>query len=298
MIKIKYDIYGASPELDNFILFLSSKPTYRIKKEKVNFFYAFFSELGNTAKYVFNDLTRFIEFVGEVSIRVFSLPANLKKVRWEDFPTLLIRVGLNSIAICLLIVFLIGIIIGYVSAIQLARFGVGSFLAALVGIAVTRELSPLMVGIIMAGRSGSAFTAEIGTMKVSEEVDALTSFGFDRQYFIVLPRLIATVISAPLLVSMCNIAGILGGYLAGASVLGLTFQEFQVQLLDSTLSYYDVLGGVGKSIIFGFIIAVVGCFKGLQVSGGAESVGKFTTSSVVLSIFTIILVDAIFAFII
>ena len=109
----------------------------------------------------------------------------------------------------------IGIIIGYVGAIQLERFGVGSFLASLVGIAVTRELSPIMVGIIMAGRTGSAFTAEIGTMKVSEEVDALRSFGFDRFYFLVFPRLIAVVLALPLIVSICNIAGIFGGYVAG-----------------------------------------------------------------------------------
>jgi len=115
----------------------------------------------------------------------------------------------------LLIVFLIGIIIGYVGAIQLQRFGVGSFLASLVGIAVTRELSPIMVGIIMAGRTGSSFTAEIGTMKVSDEVDALRSFGFDRFYFLVFPRLIAITLALPLIVSICNIAGIVGGFVAG-----------------------------------------------------------------------------------
>lgn len=130
-------------------------------------------------------------------------------------PVNFIKVGVHSLGICLLIVFLVGIIIGYVGAIQLARFGVGSFLAALVGIAVTRELSPLMAGIILAGRTGSAFTAEIGTMKVSEEVDSLRAFGFDKYYFLVFPRLIAIVFALPLIVSICNIAGIVGGFVAG-----------------------------------------------------------------------------------
>lgn len=213
-------------------------------------------------------------------------------------PINFIKVGVHSLGICLLIVFLVGIIIGYVGALQLARFGVGSFLAALVGIAVTRELSPLMAGIILAGRTGSAFTAEIGTMVVSEEVDSLRAFGFDKYYFLVFPRLIAIVLSLPLIVSICNIAGIVGGFVAGNAVLNIGFREFQMQLLDSTLSYWDVLSGVFKSSIFGGIIGVVGCFKGFQVAGGAESVGRYTTSSVVTSIFLIVLVDAIFAFLI
>lgn len=296
--SIKFSLEGATEEFTNFLSFLSTKKVERVKKERVGFLYNFFLELGENTKKGIRELRSFIEFFGETSKALLKLPFNLKQIRWEDFPVYLMRVGVNSIGICLLIVFLVGIIIGYVGAIQLARFGVGSFLAALVGIAVTRELSPLMVGIVIAGRSGSAFAAEIGTMKVSDEVDALTSFGFDKQNFIVIPRLLATLISLPVLVSISNIVGIIGGYLAGAVVLGLSFSEFQVQLLDSTLSYADVLGGIGKSIIFGFIIAVIGCFKGFQVSGGAESVGKFTTSSVVLSIFLIIFIDAIFAFII
>ena len=296
--NIECEVVGETEEFKNFLFFLSTKKEQDIKKLPTSFFHDFFIEIGDNAKKTLYDLAKFIAFFGETCKKLFLLPFNFKKVRWEDLPIYLMRVGVNSITICLLIVFLVGIIIGYVGAIQLARFGVGSFLAALVGIAVTRELSPLMVGIIIAGRTGSSFTAEIGTMKVSEEIDALVSFGFDKQYFIVMPRLIAVIISIPILVSICNIAGIIGGYIAGALVLDLSFSEFQVQLLDSTLKYIDVIGGIAKSIIFGFVISIVGCFKGFQVTGGAESVGKFTTSSVVVSIFLIIFIDAIFAFII
>lgn len=296
--KIKLVVVSENDTFDGFWEILANKTPGKITKPKPNVFIEFFEGLGNATRFVINDFLKFVEFIGEIFARIATLPFNFKQVRWVDLPSNLIRVGVNSTGICLLIVFLIGIIIGYVGALQLARFGVGSFLASLVGISVTRELSPLMVGIIIAGRTGSAFTAEIGTMKVSDEVDALLSFGFDKHYFLVFPRLIATIISLPLMVSICNIAGIFGGYLAGNAVLGLTFSEFQMQLLDSSLSYADVLGGIFKSGIFGAVIAIVGCFKGFQVSGGAESVGKYTTSSVVTSIFLIVLIDAIFAFII
>ena len=296
--NIKLIIVSENDNFDGFYEFLSEKKPSKMKKEKTNPINEFFENIGRSTKFILQDLLKFVEFIGELTVRFATITSNFKQVRWTDLPIFLIRVGINSIGICLLIVFLIGIIIGYVGAIQLSRFGVGSFLAALVGIAVTRELSPLMVGIIIAGRTGSAFTAEIGTMKVSEEIDALKSFGFDRHYFLVIPRLVATAISLPILVSICNIAGIIGGYVAGNVVLNLTFREFQVQLLDSTLSYFDVLGGVFKAGIFGVIIGIVGCFKGFQVTGGAESVGKYTTSSVVTSIFLIILVDALFVFLI
>ncbi|MDR0927401.1 MAG: ABC transporter permease [Ignavibacteria bacterium] len=296
MNSIHLVVVSENEFFDSYQSYLASHKPGKLRKEKKNIFTAFFEGLGNSAKTVCSDLLKFVEFIGDVAIHIVTLPKNFSQVRWTELPNFLIRVGVNSIGICLLIVFLIGIIIGYVGALQLSRFGVGSFLASLVGIAVTRELSPLMVGIIIAGRTGSAFTAEIGTMRVSDEVDALTSFGFDKQYFLVFPRLIATIISLPLMVSICNIAGIIGGYFAGNAVLNINFAEFQMELLDSSLSYADVLGGIFKSFIFGGIIAVVGCFKGFQVSGGAESVGRYTTSSVVTSIFLIVLVDAVFAF--
>ena len=296
--NIKLIIVSDNDDFDAYWEFLSSKKPGKLKKDKVNPVIDFFEGLGKTTINLIKDLTKFIEFLGEIAKRVFLLPKNFRQVRWVDLPSNFIKIGVNSLGICLLIVFLIGIIIGYVGAIQLQRFGVGSFLASLVGIAVTRELSPIMVGIIMAGRTGSSFTAEIGTMKVSDEVDALRSFGFDRFYFLVFPRLIAITLALPLIVSICNIAGIVGGFVAGNWVLSIGFREFQMELLDSSLSYWDVLSGVLKSSIFGMIIAIVGCFKGFQVSGGAESVGRYTTSSVVTAIFLIVLVDAIFSFLI
>ena len=295
--SIKFIIDSKNDNFNAYWNFISTKTPSKLKKEKSNFLIDFFEGLTKTSLFVIDDIMKFIEFIGEVIMKIVTFPKHFREMRWIELPTFLIKVGVNSLPICLLIVFLIGIIIGYVGALQLSRFGVPSFLAPLVGIAITRELSPLMVGIIIAGRTGAAFTAEIGTMKVSEEIDALKSFGFDRHYFLTFPRLFATIISMPLIVSICNIIGIMGGFIAGNIELSIGYNEFKMQLLDSTLSYRDVLSGIIKSSIFGAIIGVVGCFKGFQVSGGAESVGKYTTSSVVTAIFLIVLVDAVFAFI-
>jgi phospholipid/cholesterol/gamma-HCH transport system permease protein len=295
--SIKLVIVSENDNFDAYWEFISKKTPSKLKKEKTNSIIDFFEGIGKSSRFVIKDLAKFIEFIGEIFIKIITISKHFKEIRWLELPSYLIKVGINSLPICLLIVFLIGIIIGYVGALQLSRFGVPSFLAPLVGIAITRELSPLMVGIIIAGRTGSSFTAEIGTMKVSEEIDALKAFGFDRHYLLVFPRLFATIISMPLIVSICNIIGIIGGFIAGNIELNISFNEFQMQLLDSTLSYIDILSGIIKSSIFGGIIGIVGCYKGFQVSGGAESVGKYTTSSVVTSIFLIVLVDAVFAFI-
>ena len=152
-----------------------------------------------------------------------------------------------------------------------------------------------MAAIIVAGRSGSAFAAEIGTMKVAEEVDALNTIGFDRMYFLVIPRVLAVAISLPILVLMADFIGIGGGIIAALSVLDITLSGFLIQL-KATLFIFDIAGGMFKAFVFGILIAAVGCFRGFQVQGGAESVGRYTTASVVTGIFLVIIVDAVLLF--
>ena len=217
-------------------------------------------------------------------------------MRWRDFPNHFVNSGVNAVPITLLIVFLIGLISGYQGALQLTQVGADIFIADLIGISITRELAPLMTAILVAGRSGSAFAAEIGTMKVSEEIDALESMGFDPIRFLVMPRVMAVVFAMPILVLMTDLAGIIGGLVAGLTTLDITIAGYLNQL-HRAIDFYDIFSGVGKGIVFGFLIATVGCFRGLQVSGGAESVGKFTTASVVTGIFLIIFSDALFTFI-
>ncbi len=153
-----------------------------------------------------------------------------------------------------------------------------------------------MVAILVAGRSGSAFAAEIGTMKVAEEVDALDSMGYNIVSFLVLPRVLAVTLAMPLLTMLCNIAGVGGGLIAALTTLDITISGY-LNELQLAVSMGDIFSGLFKSLIFGFLVATIGCFRGLQVRGGAESVGRFTTASVVTGVFMIIFTDAIFTFI-
>lgn len=294
--NIRFELVNDNDDILRILNILNPKKDQNISETKEGFWVKYFSNIGEIVKILYSDGYKFLEFVGELFIRLFKLPFILIEIRWKDFPLHITNTGVNAVPISMLIVFLIGIITGYQGAIQLKQFGADIFIATLVGISITRELSPLMAAIIVAGRSGSAFAAEIGTMKVSEEIDALTTMGFDRHYFLVLPRVLAVSLSMPLLVMLSNVAGIAGGLITGLSILDITLSGFMNQL-QATLSFWDVFSGIFKSVIFGFLIATVGCFRGFQVQGGAESVGRYTTASVVTGILLIILVDAVFVFI-
>ncbi|RLF59160.1 MAG: hypothetical protein DRN37_04150, partial [Thermoplasmata archaeon] len=172
------------------------------------------------------------------------------------------------------------------------QFGANIYVASLVSLAMTRELGPIMTAIIVAGRSGSAFAAEIGTMKVSEEVDALFTMGFDPTRFLVVPKMIASVIVVPVLTLFSDLFAILGGMVVGVFILDLTASAYIDQTLK-TLTLFDVFWGFFKGAIFALLIAWVGCLRGFRVTGGAASVGQATTSAVVSSIFLIILTDSV-----
>jgi phospholipid/cholesterol/gamma-HCH transport system permease protein len=164
----------------------------------------------------------------------------------------------------------------------------------LVGLAMLRELSPLLTAIIVAGRSGSAYTAQIGTMKINEEIDALRTIGVGPQELLVLPKILALIIALPLLTVYADVAGVLGGMIMASSKLGVSFDVF-IDRLDDAISLSSFLTGVGKAPVFAVIIALVGCFQGFQASGSADSVGRQTTVSVVQSIFLVIVADALFS---
>ncbi|MGB9702249.1 MAG: MlaE family ABC transporter permease [Candidatus Kapaibacteriota bacterium] len=296
--NITLDIREMSPGMLKLYQYLSHFKEIQIKREaqKVNNVVLFFEKIGDISKSIVTDGVNFITFIGDVIRGIFKMFFLPKDIRWQDFPYHIFQIGVNALPIALLIVFLIGLITGYQGALQLKTFGADLYIADLISISITRELGPLMVAIIVAGRSGSAFTAEIGTMKVSEEVDALHVMGFNIIDFLVMPRLMAILIAMPILVIMADLLGVFGGLLAALSSLDITaigyFNRMQV-----VLGINDIASGIIKSLIFGFFITIIGCFRGLQVKGGAESVGRYTTSSVVTSIFHIILIDAIFTII-
>lgn len=206
-----------------------------------------------------------------------------------------VKFGADSLPIVGLISFLIGAIMAMQSATQLARFGATQYIASLVGVAGVRELAPLMAAIIVTGRSGSAITAEIGTMKVAEEIDALEVMGINPIKFLVVPKFLGMLFALPSLTLLAMFIMIAGGYALGVGFIGLSGDSYRAQSIAS-IALSDVAAGFLKSIFFAITICWVGVVRGFQVSGGAEGVGRMTTSSVVTSIFLIILLDLVFTF--
>lgn len=243
---------------------------------------------------VWDQAVSHVSFVGEVTVTLLSLVRHPGMLRLGDTVLYMQRVGVDALPIVGLISFLLGLIMAFMSAVQLQQFGANIYVASLVALAMVRELGPIMTAILVAGRSGSAFAAEIGTMKVSEEVDALVTMGFKPAMFLVAPKIIASVLVVPLLAMYSNLFAIAGGLLIGVTTLDLTVNAYMAQTM-STLSIFDINWGIFKSAIFAVLIATVGCFKGYQVRGGAASVGQATTSAVVTGIFLVILVDSILA---
>jgi len=288
------ELQGMNSHMKQFVNLLEA-PLLRTKTHVVlpSFLESYIANVGNVTVGLINDFRFFLEFLGEVFTNIFRLIWNPRSIRWNDFPFYFLRAGVNALPIVVLVGFLIGLIIGYQGAVQLHQFGADIFLADLVGISVTRELAPLMTAIIVAGRSGSAFAAEIGTMKVSEELDALSSMGINIYSFLITPRILAVCLAIPFLVVFSDIAGIMGGLITGMTTLDLTMTGYFTQM-QQALTYSHIFSGLFKSFFLGFIIASVGCLRGLQVHGGAESVGRFTTAAVVTGILLTIIVDAIF----
>jgi len=237
---------------------------------------------------------KMLPFVGEVAVAAARCAARPTRIRWR--PTLynVRTAGFDALPIVGLLCFLMGIVIAYQGATQLRRYGANIFVADLVGLAMLRELSPLLTAIIVAGRSGSAYAAQIGTMKVTEEIDALRTVGIAPIELLVLPKIVALTIALPLLTVYADVLGVSGGMLMARTELGVNHTVF-LDRLQHALRLSDYLVGIGKAPIFAGIIAVVGCFQGFQVAGDAESVGRRTTVSVVQSIFLVILADALFS---
>ncbi len=224
---------------------------------------------------------------------VFVAPVKGRGLKWGSAIHQMVLVGYSAIPIISVISFFVGLVLAFQGGYQLTKLGAASFVPALVGISMTRELGPLMTAVVVSGRSGSAFAAEIGTMKVSEEIDALEVMGLSRIKFLVVPKYLAAIAMMPCLTIISDLAGILGGAAFGIYQLDQTFRLYLLATRDS-LEMHDISTGLIKSMVFGAIITAVGCHEGFGVQGGAEGVGKATTSSVVVSIFLVIVADLLF----
>ena len=239
-------------------------------------------------------LSSMLSFIGESSVVLLRLLAQPRRIRWRPILHNLQTAGFEALPIVGLLSFLMGFVIAYQGADQLERFGANIFIADLVGLSMLRELSPLLTAIIVAGRSGSAYAAQIGTMKVTEEIDALRTIGIGQTEMLVLPKMLALIIALPLLTIWADVAGLLGGMLMARSKLDVGFDVF-LERIGNAVSLSSYLTGIGKAPVFAAIIALVGCYQGFQVTGSADSVGRKTTVSVVQSIFLVIVADALFS---
>ena len=252
-----------------------------------------FDQVGVASIEVVRIAKQALEFLGAFVVATRDAIRRPASVNWIDIAHLSERAGADGVPIILMINFLIGAIMALQSAEQLQRFGAGIFVADLVGLSVVRELGPLMTAIIVAGRSGAAFAAELGTMRVSEEVDALETLGLDPQRYLVFPRIIALVLVMPLLVLMADFVGCLGGLFVAITAFDLTTVAY-VKQLGGALDLGDLLGGLLKGTVFAGVITLVACQKGLSTRGGAEGVGLSTTSAVVSILFSLVALDALF----
>jgi phospholipid/cholesterol/gamma-HCH transport system permease protein len=253
------------------------------------------AEIGRAAAITGRDIRAQVAFVGETAIALWYAAKNPARVRWKDVWYTCEQVGVNALPIVALISFLLGIILAFQAAVPMRQFGAELFVADLVGLSILRELGPLMTAILLAGRSGAAFAAEIGTMKVNEELNALTTMGLDPVRFLVVTRILAAVLMMPLLTLFADLIGILGG--------ALTMITFNIPIVsflhevDSLVDVKDLLAGLAKVPVFAILIAGVGCLRGLQTQTGASAVGISATRAVVSSIVLLVIVDGIYAFV-
>lgn len=252
----------------------------------------FFSRVGSVAVEAWKELLTAITFLGEVLIGLAGLASRRVHMRWREFWVTVQDNSAGALPIVTLIALLVGVIIAFLGVVVLERFGAGYYVSYLVGFGMLREMGALMTGIIIAGRTGAAFAAELGSMKITEEIDAYTTLGISPIEHLVLPRLLGLFVMMPLLTIYADFVGIVGGMAVAVMLLDLSLEQFVNGLL-SAVTLTDALLGVLKGTIFGFIVGVAGCMKGLQGGSDAGAVGRAATSAVVLGITLIIAANAV-----
>lgn len=248
-------------------------------------------KIGRKATTWIKDTGNIIDFIGQASLAFFNLFRGKARLRGSDLIAIIHECGVAALPIVFLISVLVGLIFAFVGAVQLRMFGAQIFVADLVGLAMTREMAAMMTGIIMAGRTGAAFAAQLGTMQVSEEIDAFRTFGISPMEFLVLPRMVALMLMMPLLFLYSNFLGVIGGAFVGVGMLEIPYIQYYHQTVTA-VSITDFTIGFIKSIIFGVLVALAGCLRGMQCGRSAAAVGLAATSAVVTAIVWIIVADA------
>jgi len=250
--------------------------------------------MGKSACMAWVQACALLGFVGENAIALAGWLTHPARIRWRPIAFNLRSSGWDALPIVGTLSFLMGVVVAYQGADQLRRYGAHIFVADLVGLSMLREFAPLMTAIIIAGRSGSAYAAQIGTMSVTQEVDAMRTIGIAPLEMLVLPKFLALLIALPLLTVFADLLGVLGGMVMARSQLGVGFAEFLARFAKA-VSVTSYLVGIGKAPVFAAIIVLVGCFQGFRTRGGADSVGRHTTQAVVQAIFLVIVADGLFS---
>ena len=250
--------------------------------------------LGQLALSAFKNLREIITLIGQLLLDVAYLFSHPQDIPWREFSANLYKSGAQALPVTALVGFLIGVVLSYLSSLQLKTFGADIYIVNLLGISIIRELGPVIVAVLVAGRSGSAMTAQIGVMRVTEEIDALATMGISRSVRLVLPKVAALSIAMPLLVVWCSAAGIIGGMVSANLQMGLSYGFF-IEALPKAVPVGNVWIGIGKGFFFGLLIALIACHFGLKVKPNTESLSSKTTAAVVTAITVVIVVDAVFA---
>jgi phospholipid/cholesterol/gamma-HCH transport system permease protein len=286
------NLTGLSPELQHLLRSFSTEDLQALQEHEPTCS-SFAEDVGAATWSWLRDLRQQVEFIGEVALGVMKSLFRPRRMRWKEVLRVFEVAGVNALPVVSLLTFLVGMVIAFESAQPLAQFGAQVFVADLLGLVMSRELGPVMAAIMLAGRSGSAFAAELGTMKVNEELNALQTMGLSPVQFLVVQRVVAGILLTPVLTVFAMYAGLLGGI---PVLLGLGFPlRMVLHQIQSSLHFGDLAEGIGKSIVFGAIVASVSCLRGLQTGEGPRAVGESTTRSVVSSILLIILADTIIA---
>ncbi len=291
---LQVEVTGAAPERQALLDKVERRRAAPPPPKRASSLLGLLEELGRGAADVGATAKELTAFLGQTVLALARTAVRPARLRGISLVYHLEKVGLDALPIVGLLAFLIGVVLAYQGSDQLARFGAEIFTVNLVGVAVLREMGVLITAIIVAGRSGSAFTAQIGTMKVNQEVDAMYTIGLDPVDVLVLPRLLALLIALPLLTFYANVMGLLGGAVMATVVLDIDLLSFVRQLRDA-VELMTFWVGMIKAPVFAFVIALIGCYEGLKVSSNAESVGLRTTRAVVEAIFLVIVLDALFS---
>ncbi|MDR3273912.1 MAG: ABC transporter permease [Puniceicoccales bacterium] len=294
--RLKFDQKCLPTKMLNIINLANSKNASTCDSENKARYGKFWKTLFERCRNRVSLFCESLNFIGELILESLRTFCGRSKFRLKEFLLIIEQVGVDALPIVALISFLVGLILAFVSIIQLRKFGAGIYCADLVGIAVMREMGCLMTAVIISGRTGAAYAATIGTMMVNEEIDAMRTTGLSCFGFIVLPRVFALVVMMPLLCIFSDIIGICGGMFAAIAMLNMNATQYLMQT-KMAISVNDVFCGLSKSVIFAALIATIGCLRGMQCGRDAEAVGKVTTSAVVSSITSIIIADAVFALI-